>query len=96
MIKILYIFKKESPIEHFVERQIKEANLEGYEIERIQLDEKVVEKYQIKKWNTFIFTDKKGNELVRFDGICDASTLESLLYEAKGILSNRLKVGGLL
>jgi len=91
MIKITYIYKEGSLIAPFLDRQIDEANLEGYEIERIKLNDEVAEKYQLVRWHTIIFSDKKGNELLRYNKAFDSKTLEDLLHEAKGILSNRLK-----
>lgn len=93
MIKIIYIYEEDSLIVPFLDRQISEANLEGYEFERIKLDDEVAEKYQINTWHTIIFSDKRGNELVRHDGAFDSKTLENLLYEAKGTLANRIKGG---
>lgn len=91
MIKITYIYKEDSLIAPFLDRQIDEANLEGYEFEKIKLDDEVAEKYQIVRWHTIIFSDNRGNELVRYNKAFDSRTLENLLYEAKCILSNRLK-----
>lgn len=91
MIKITYIYKENSLITPFLDRQIDEANLEGCELERIKLDDEVAEKYQLVRWHTIIFSDKRGNELVRYNKAFDSKTLEDLLYEAKRILSNRLK-----
>ncbi|UDY80717.1 thioredoxin family protein [Geobacillus phage GR1] len=93
MIKITYIYEENSLIVPFLDRQIDEANLEDYELEKIKLNDEVAEKYQIEKWHTIIFSDKQGNELVRFDGAFASATIESLLYEAKGTLANRLKGG---
>jgi len=91
MIKITYIYKENSLITPFLDRQIDEANLKGYEIERIKLDDEVAEKYQLVRWHTIIFSDKRGNELLRYNKAFDSRTLEKLLYETKCILSNRLK-----
>jgi hypothetical protein len=93
MIKIIYLYEEDSLIVPFLDRQIDEAKLEGYKLERIKLDNEVVEKYHPEKWHTIIFSDKRGNELVRHDGVFDSKTLEALLYEAKGTLANRIKGG---
>lgn len=95
MIRILYAFKNNCPLELFLKRQISEANLEGYSLSlfSIDLNPMLVDHYGLTKWHTVIFKDSSDNELHRIEGPFDSKELEEALQISKGILSNRLKGG---
>ncbi|MEK5205192.1 hypothetical protein NST55_28530 [Bacillus sp. FSL R10-2789] len=93
MIKIVYAYSEGSLINPFLERQFRNANLEGYPLTKwsIEKNPMLVEHYNITRWHTVIFLDLKGRELLRLDGPLDSNRLEESLQEAKGILANKLK-----
>lgn len=91
MLKIIYIYHPKSALNQFLERQIKESNLEGYELEKLPLSDSFIKKYDLDSWHTVIFEDKYENELLRFDGPFSSKRIEAALELSKGILANRLK-----
>ncbi|PEN61581.1 hypothetical protein [Bacillus wiedmannii] len=93
MIKITYAYSENSLINPFIERQIREANLEGYPLTKwtIETNPMLVEHHNITRWHTVIFRDSKGDEISRLEEPFDSNRLEEALQEAKGILANKLK-----
>lgn len=96
MINISYAFSKHSPLNSFLERQIEEANLEGYSFSKwtIERNPMLVELYDLKVWHTVIFRNTFGDEISRLEGPFNSKELEEALHEAKGILANRISRSG--
>lgn len=96
MIRILYAYKQNDPLNPFIERQIREANLEGaiFSSWSHELNPSLVEHYDITKHHTIIFKDPQDNELLRIEEPFSSERLEEGLSHAKKILFSRMAANG--
>ena len=91
MIKITFIHKENELLNTFLTRAFNEANLEGYKVDFLVMNESLIERYEITKYHTVIFEDFKNREITRIEGPFNAAQLEETLQLAIGSLANRLK-----
>lgn len=81
MVKVIWIYKVNDPLNDFLERQINAADLQGSEFEKVSIDEhpELIEKYEIEKTHTLVFFDREGDRIANYDGPFNSKELEELI-----------------
>ncbi|AJO60862.1 thioredoxin family protein (plasmid) [Bacillus subtilis] len=78
MVKVIWIYKVNDPLNDFLERQINAADLQGSEFEKVSIDEhpELIEEYEIEKTHTLVFFDREGDRIANYDGPFNSKELE--------------------
>jgi len=93
MIRILYFRHPKNPLNAYIEGQIHKSNFQDCDVETYPVDEETIEKFDLTTFQTFIFTDKNENELLRVVNPVCSKELEAAYQFVKGHLSNLIMQG---
>jgi hypothetical protein len=90
MITTIYVYKENDILNPFIERQIKEAELDGVKLNAFAIDSNpdLAEYYDVRYHHTVIFKDTKDNELYRIEGPFSADQLKKAHNIAKTLANS--------
>lgn len=98
-LNIVYLYKKNSPLNAFIDRQLREASfIDSYTLERYAIEDYpvAVKNLDINVWHTLIFYSPFGDELMRLEGPFSTEQFYEALLKAKKIYAENSVVSFLL
>ncbi|MGG1916102.1 hypothetical protein ABFY54_29295 [Priestia megaterium] len=98
-LNVVYLYKKSSPLNAFIERQLRDASfLDSYTLEKYTIEDcpVAVNNLDINVWHTLIFYSPFGDELMRLEGPFSTEQFYEALFKAKKIYADNSVVSFLL